>query len=338
MIHPSPSGTRRPPLAERWMIVVAGSSYSTEAVLVMGITLMALTYGPSATAVALVAQALPRALLLPWGGTLVDRIGPTIVLRRAAMVRVAVLVVLAATAAVGGVPSLAVLVAIGALLGVIDGAAYPAAFATPPAVVAPERLARVNAVVGGTESVGDLLGPAAAAVIYAWAGPGPLLWVVVALATTSAIAAWGLHRAAPQAPPAGEARPRFVDGLRTARADREVWRQLVTIAALSLLIAGPVMVGGAVLAEQNLGGAERLGPLLGAFGAGALIGLIGAPALSRRSPHLALGGGGLVHRGRDDRPRSGRTLPRRRVRGRSDGGGLQRTHGRGDDLATGAHP
>ena len=91
-----------------------------------------------------------------------------------------------------------------------------------------------------------------------------------------------------------EKRPRFVDGLRAAYSDRSTWRMLVALAALSLLIVGPIMVGGALLAEQRLGGSDRLGWLLAAFGAGSILGLFAAPALSRRSMEFTLGLGGAA--------------------------------------------
>jgi len=285
---------RRPRAAARWLILTSGAAYSTEAVLFMTITLMALVHGPSAAAIALVAQAVPRAVLLPWGGTLVDRVGPTIVLQRAAALRVVILVALALTVTATGVPSLWLLVVFGAALGMVDGASYPAAYAASPAVVDDDRLARTNSIIGGAESMGDLLGPAIAAALYTWTGSTAVLWLVVALALVSAVSADRLHRVAPVASVNGDARPRFIDGLRLARADTEVWRLLVVLAALSLLLAGPVFVGGAVLAEQRLGGADKLGIVLGAFGAGSLLGLLVAPWLSRRSLPFVLGGGVLV--------------------------------------------
>jgi hypothetical protein len=45
-------------------------------------------------------------------------------------------------------------------------------------------------------------------------------------------------------------------------------------AALSLGTVGPVSVGGALLADQRFGGAQALGILLGAFGAGAFLGVV----------------------------------------------------------------
>lgn len=285
--------THRPAVARRWLILSTGAFTTTEAILFVAVTLMALTHGPSGAAIVLVAQALPRAVLLPWGGTLVDRYGPTRVLRVTAILRVVALLVLAAIATVVGTPSIVALAGIGALLGVVDGASYPAAYAAAPAVVDDDELARTNAVIGGVEGAGDLAGPVIAAALFAWTGAAGVLWIVVAVAVVSAIAADRLHRVAPVARVAEE-RPRFVDGLRAAYTDRPTWRMLVALAALSLLIIGPIMVGGALLAEQRLGGSDRLGWLLAAFGAGSILGLFTAPALSRRSMPFTLGIGGAA--------------------------------------------
>jgi hypothetical protein len=49
---------------------------------------------------------------------------------------------------------------------------------------------------------------------------------------------------------------------------------LIVAAALSLGTVGPVSVGGALLANERLGGAQSLGVLLGAFGVGAFVGVV----------------------------------------------------------------
>jgi MFS family permease len=71
---------------------------------------------------------------------------------------------------------------------------------------------------------------------------------------------------------------------------------LFALALLSFSTSGPLRVGGAMLAETRLGGAEAFGVLLSVFGAGSLIGLVAAGSLvrtGRRGLDLIVGTGAL---------------------------------------------
>ncbi len=87
---------------------------------------------------------------------------------------------------------------------------------------------------------------------------------------------------APDAVPMARA---IADGFRFAARTTEVRLCLVVAAALSLATVGPISVGGALLADQRLGGAQALGILLGGFGAGAFAGVLLASAT--RAPRSA---------------------------------------------------
>jgi MFS family permease len=73
-----------------------------------------------------------------------------------------------------------------------------------------------------------------------------------------------------------------------------VRRLLLGLVALSLLLAGPLLVGGAVLAEERFGSREAIGVVLAGWGAGALAGLALAPRLARLRPELATTLGGIA--------------------------------------------
>lgn len=276
----------------RRLLVAAGSTYSGEALLLVLLTLLALDAGGTGAAVVLIAQGLPRAALLPLGGTITDRFGAGPVAWWTAVARLVVLLALTGVAAAVGTPPLWVLLLGGVLLGVTDATAYPAALALAPAVVPPGRLAAANAAIGGVESVGDVVGPASAAALYGFAGPAVALGVVTVFALVGAVALGLLVRHAPA--PEQATRPRLVEGLRYAWHDGELRQLLLALAAVSLLIVGPIMVGGAVLAEDRFGGREQLGYVLTGFGIGSLVGLLFAPAMSRRDPNVFLPYAGLV--------------------------------------------
>jgi MFS family permease len=158
--------------AFRRLVVAEGFAYTGEALLIVLFTLIALDAGPTGATIVLVAQGIPRALLLALGGLLSDRWGAARVALASAIARAALLVALGGLVLAAGVPSIAVLAGLGALLGVVDALAYPASFALVPAIVPAERLPAANSVIGGIEGLGDLAGPAAAAGLYALLGAG----------------------------------------------------------------------------------------------------------------------------------------------------------------------
>lgn len=296
----------------RRLWVGAGLVAITEALFLVCLTLLALDLaGPGATVgVVLAVAAVPRALLLPVGGVVADRLAPARIMVAATWLRTALLVTLAGLVVLGQ-SSLALVAALAGLLGVLDAAYYPASLAVLPRVVAPAKLARANALIQGFESAGDLFGPALAAGIVAAAGFGGALSTVTGLSLLAAIALAVFTRqlartqrtpaastTSPEtAPQEGAGKPQppgpaaLWDGVRFASTEPVVRAILLILAVLNVAVIGPVIVGGAVLAEQRLGGAEQLGVVFAGFGAGSLLGLLAAGARppTRRGWTLLLG-------------------------------------------------
>ena len=73
----------------------------------------------------------------------------------------------------------------------------------------------------------------------------------------------------------------IADGFVFVRRRPVVFAVIVLMAGLNLGLAGPIIVGGAVLAEMRYGGAEVFGAIVSAWGAG---GLIGSLVASWRAP------------------------------------------------------
>ncbi|MEV7602238.1 MFS transporter [Kitasatospora sp. NPDC089797] len=315
-----PSAPARAPLGDPQLRrLIAGQTLAAvvDALFIVWLTLFVLKLSDPglATGLVLVAVALPRAVLLPPAGVLVDRLGPARVVAAAAWLRVAVLLSLGLLVALA-TPSLTTVAVLGGLLGAADAAYFPAALALLPVVVPTAKLARVNGLVQGAESVGDLVGPAVAAGCIAAAGFTATLGGITALAALAAGALGTLVRVVRRggaAGPAGEAagpdgdggaRPgsgrALVVGLAHAWRDPPVRGMLAAIGLINIAVVGPVLVGGAVLAEQRLGGAGSLGVLLSGFGAGSLAGSLvaGWRPPARRGWALVGGvaaiGGGMV--------------------------------------------
>ncbi|CAM5228229.1 hypothetical protein SXANM310S_04324 [Streptomyces xanthochromogenes] len=270
----------------RRLIVGQGLAAVVDALFLIWLTLFVLKLSEPGmtTGFVLVAVALPRAALLLPAGVLVDRVGPARIAAGAAWLRVAVLLALGALITLTS-PSVATVALLAGLLGAADAAYFPAALALLPAVVPTEKLARVNALVQGAESGGDLVGPAVAAGVIAVVGFDATLGGIAALAALAAVALSLPIRAVRRGERVGDAAESAeVDGERvsTARALgaglRYAWREpvvrgmLAAIALINITVVGPVLVGGAVLADQRLGGAGSLGIVLSGFGAGSLAG------------------------------------------------------------------
>ncbi|MFJ2738169.1 MFS transporter [Streptomyces sp. NPDC087440] len=282
----------REPLGEpqlRRLVVGQGLAAVVDALFLVWLTLFVLELSEPgiATGFVLVAVALPRTALLLPAGVLVDRVGAARVVVGASWLRVAVLLALGALVTFAS-PSVTSVALLAALLGVADAAYFPAALALLPAVVPAGKLSRVNALVQGAESGGDLVGPAVAAGVVAAIGFEATLGGIAVLAALAALALTALHRAIRNGGdcegPRDDAGPDAVDGeqLSSARALGAglayAWREplvrgmLAAVALINIAVVGPVIVGGAVLADQRLGGAGALGIVLSGFGAGALAG------------------------------------------------------------------
>ncbi|MFE3183377.1 MFS transporter [Streptomyces violascens] len=289
--EPTAPSLPREPLGNphlRRLVVGQGLAAVVDALFLVWLTLFVLELSEPgmATGFVLVAVALPRAALLLPAGVLVDHLGAARVVAGAAWLRVAVLLALCAVVTFTS-PSVTSVALLGGLLGAADAAYFPAALALLPAVVPTEKLPQVNALVQGVESGGDLVGPAVAAGVIAAVGFDATLGGITAVAVLAALALSTLIRVVRRGECAGEdAGSDAVDdgrfssvralgaGLRHAWHEPLVRGMLAAIGLINIAVVGPVLVGGAVLADQRLGGAGSLGVVLSGFGAGSLAGAL----------------------------------------------------------------
>lgn len=244
----------------------------------------------------LAVSAIPGAVLMPLGGALADRFPPAAMMLVSSVGRV-LLMALVATLVLLDSVSLWHLYLFGGLLSVLDAAYYPASLSIVPAVVGRERLTAANALVQGAEQVSQTAGPALAAFAVATVGLGFTFGANALLFFASALAFVGVLRAVRRRKgffeEAGTASPVGFGGM--SDGVRYVWRDPVlrglisVLAALNVAAIGPIVVGGAALAEERLGGAGAFGVMLSGFGAGSLAGLLVAGSLGNpghRGPTL----------------------------------------------------
>ncbi|MEM8558739.1 MAG: MFS transporter [Bacteroidota bacterium] len=230
--------------------------------------------------------ALPRTLFMVVGGAWADRFAPRWLLAGSSLASATVTALLAA-AAMGwfGTPDAWVLYVAAAALGFVDAVAYPAASALVPRLVAPERLHRFNALLGALLQGAIFAGPAAAAGLLAWGGSAPTLAASAAISVLAMGAALAIPRVSLSGSETGsEAEASDDHSAGTFDAIREGWvfvrrrpallALIVLMGALNLALAGPIIVGGAILAEARFGGPEVFGLIVAAWGAGGLGGSV----------------------------------------------------------------
>ncbi|MDD2924459.1 MFS transporter [Rhodoferax sp.] len=257
-------------------------------------------------------MSLPRALFILIGGAVVDRYSPKRVLMLTKYVNTLLLAALAGLVLTGGL-ALWTVYTLALAIGLATAFSIPSATSMLPHVMARAQLPAANSLMMGLRQLSMFVGPLLAGVLIALFGDGASgnasgtvpdalgLGVAFGLdALSFAVSAWTLaqvrlHPASPAAQGAGPAAHEPVfhavkTGLRHLWQDQDLRRCFIYWAAVAVLITGPVQIAMPVLASTLQLGAAALGILLGAHGAGTLVGM----AVSGARPGLRLGTLGLT--------------------------------------------
>ncbi|MDC8760723.1 MFS transporter [Janthinobacterium fluminis] len=272
----------------RWLLAGAvismlGDQFSVIALpwLVLKMTGDSLTLG-----LVIALMSVPRAVFILAGGALVDRHSPRRVLMLSKHANAILLGALAALLLCGQL-TLPLVYALALGIGLASAFGIPSATALLPQVAAPHQLHQANGIMLGLRQLSLLAGPLLAGLLIALAGrgdaaagPADARGLGLAFAfdcLTFVLSAWTLSKvrtaraAAPERP---QAIWRAVGaGLAMVWRDRALRTCLLYWAAVSLLVTGPLQVALPVLASERLHGAAALGLLLGAHGAGTLLGM-----------------------------------------------------------------
>jgi hypothetical protein len=250
-------------------------SYIAMAWLVLQLTGSSLALGT-----VLVAQALPRAVLMAVGGALADRLSPRLTMLGSMGLRALFVAPLAALVITGRVQMWEVY-GIAVVFGIVDAFFMPARQSILPKVVADHELEPGNAVLNVTAQMSVILGPVLGGVIVAGFGIG---W---AFAGDAAFFALGFllilwlpgaaRTAAGLAHPDGGLGGQIVAGFRYAWADIGIRVSLIVIAVVDFAANGALGVGIPTLAHGRFAaGAAGFGILFGAWGVGATAGALSA--------------------------------------------------------------
>ncbi len=254
----------------------------------------------------------PRALFILIGGALVDRHSPKQVLMITKYVNLVLLAALAGLVFAGTL-SLWMVYALSLGIGLATAFSIPAGTAMMPSVVARTQLQAANGISLGLRQLTMFLGPLLAGLLIALFGAGDATGAATGTSTHAnatgigmafaldalsfAVSAWTLSKVQPHAGlSATTAAPQAVlasvaQGLGHFWRDSELRTCFLYWSAIALFIMGPIHIAIPVLASSSPQlGAAAFGIIVGAHGAGTLLGMV----VSGMVPRLRFGSLGMT--------------------------------------------
>ncbi|GAA5005795.1 tetracycline efflux MFS transporter Tet(V) [Actinopolymorpha pittospori] len=278
-------------------VVLSGEGLSMIGDGAFGVALAWLVLQETGSVVALasvmLAQAIPRGLLMLFGGAITDRLSPRTVMLWTHVVRGVAVATVGILTWVGSV-QMWQLYSLAVVAGVAAAFFGPASESVLPFLLPAEHLPRGNALQGAAEQGAMIAGPMLGGLLTAWLGPA----VAIELNALTFFVAAVTVRAAPR----GEATHQEAlsvsvvlkdigEGLRVARRSHEVRIVLLIVSASTLSYSGLFAVGLPTLARSFSTNAIALGTLISAWGVGQLLGTISAAitGLPRRWGLLIIG-------------------------------------------------
>jgi MFS family permease len=251
-----------------------------------------LTGDAVALGMAVALMGIPRAILILFGGALVDRHSPKRILMLTKHVNTVLLAALAVLVYTGQA-HLPVVLALALGLSLASAFSIPAGTSMLPHAVAPQHLQAANGMMMGLRQVTMLAGPLLAGLLFALAGDGsdgPQHMRGLALAfgfdcISFAVSAWTLAQvqSRPFAPAARQPVLMAVaDGLAAVWRDTMMRTCFIYWGLCACVIGGVMQVALPLLASSRLHGASALGLLMGAHGAGALLGMAASGIAGKR--------------------------------------------------------
>ena len=210
------------------------------------------------------------------------------------LLQTGVMLGLAAVAALEG-PA-AVAIALSFCSAALTSAYFPVVFAAVPAVVPEDELGAANGLVATVEQVALVAGPAIGAAVLVLAGSTAPAFAING--ATFLVAAVCVAKLSPMPAPEVEEhaglRARMADGVRALRQSPEALAITVLVAA-ALFVYGFEQVLYIVVAADRLHiGADGVGRLVAAFGAGGVLGSFAAARLAARPRVVAVLAAGFV--------------------------------------------
>ena len=252
-----------------------------------------ITGSGAALGTVLAVASVPGIVLTPIGGVLSDKWPPIIVMSCANAARAALMGTLALLVLTDATRVWHVYLLAGGL-SALDALYYPASMSATPMLVDRGRLKAANALVQGVEQISSVLGPALAGLLLAvfglWINLGANAVLFFVAAVIFATVRRPYRPAADGDEPAEEevatregagALADIVEGARYAWNDPVIRTIMLILIGINLAMAGPIYVGGSMLAEERLGGAGAFATLVALGGVGSLVGAVAAGSSAR---------------------------------------------------------
>ncbi|BAY91384.1 MULTISPECIES: MFS transporter [unclassified Tolypothrix] len=245
----------------------------------------------------LMSAAIPRAVLMLFGGVVSDRFSPRLVMLVSNALR-GLLVVLFATIVALKMTQLWHIYFFAASFGIFDGLFIPASKSIIPSLVSKEQLIASNTLSQGTSQLILLIGPALGGLLIATAGIEVAFvidGITFAITTITLLLMKGttaLNGELNQNSASTKKTMNLIAGMREGF--DYAWRNqplrifLLVMVILNFLFIGPLQVGMTSLAHSRFpGGAVALGILQSAWGGGGLIGTL-TPQFVKNIPNIGV--------------------------------------------------
>ncbi|MBZ0301492.1 MAG: MFS transporter [Anaerolineae bacterium] len=258
-----------------------------------------LTGDAFAMGMVLALEGIPRALFILLGGAITDRFSPRTTMLVSNLFRLGMVGLLTGLVLTGLV-HLWMIYVFALIFGLADAIFFPAQSAIVPQIVRKSDLQTANAIVQGTAQLSLFAGPVLAGALIALFGSqattgseptaAGLTGIGIAFGfdtltfAFSVLTLWLMRTRSREAPtqPTGNVLSSIREGLANAWQDATMRIFFILVAAINLLVVGPISVGIPVLADLRFAeGAAAYGIILSAYGGGALVGTIFAGLLPR---------------------------------------------------------
>lgn len=232
--------------------------------------------------------AVPRAILMLYGGAMVDRVSPRMVMILSNVARFALVSAMAAVVLSGAIEMWMVYL-FALAFGIFDAFFYPAQMAIIPQLVSKANLQVGNSLVMGMAQVATFVGPVMAGVTIGYfvdqgsdlSGIGYAL-VIDALTFLVSVAALSLMALRRPYEPSEEGMLASIRrGLAFVWSDVQLRSVILIVVAVNFLLIGPLIVGIPMIADARLEGAVSFGIAMTAFGGGTLLGIVLAGSIPR---------------------------------------------------------
>lgn len=219
----------------------------------------------------LAARSLPLIVFVLVGGVLADRVPRKVVMLSADLVRAAAQAV-CAVLLIGGTAHVWELAALQAVYGGARAFFGPASRGIVPEMVAAEDLQDANSLMGVTENVSAIVGPALGGVLVVAAGAGWGMAFDAGAFLVSALSLQLMRLPGTSRPHRASILAEMKEGWRAFAGRRWLWTSVAALPLILVVVMAPLDVLGPQVARAHLGGAGAWAAISTAMGLGAVLG------------------------------------------------------------------